>query len=200
MRKTPMGLAAVLAVAVFLSGCANYITRDEYDGDMGELRGADADLKARLDDMQFRFNEMSNQLHQKFQAYDASIAEFQGRLRVEMTAHFAYDDATLRETDKPALAEFSEIVGEHHDNVIVTVEGFTDPAGSADYNQQLGLRRANAVRDYLIDSGLEAERVRAVSYGEASNRQVVPNAWGEAGAANRRVALVIDYVGESGAE
>jgi hypothetical protein len=78
----------------------------------------------------------------------------------------------------------------------VTVEGFTDPSGSAAYNKELGQARADAVKEYL-GSSLGGTTVRAVSYGEASNRQITPGAQGpgEEGLENRRVALVIDYTG-----
>src|SRR3546814_5725798 len=72
---------------------------------------------------------------------------------------------------------------------------FTDAAGSVAYNKKLGQERADAVRDYLIQTGgLAANQVRAVSYGKAKNRQVDPGAYGANGEANRRVALVIDHV------
>ena len=48
-----------------------------------------------------------------------------------------------------------------------------------------------AMKDQLIASA----QVRAVSYGEDSRRQLVPGEWGEDGAANRRVSLVVDYLG-----
>ena len=75
------------------------------------------------------------------------------------------------------------------------MEGFTDPAGSTGYNQRLGKARAEAVREYLVGNGLPEDSVRAVSYGKASNRQVNPGSWGEAGLANRRASLVVDRVG-----
>lgn len=94
------------------------------------------------------------------------------------------------------MDEFSEVVRQYDPNVVVTVEGFTDPAGDPEYNRQLGQRRANAVRDYLVaEGGLHPERVRAVSYGEDRRRMLEPGAWGDDGAANRRVSLVVDYLG-----
>ena len=91
---------------------------------------------------------------------------------------------------------WTKVVRQYEPNVVVTVEGFTDPAGDPAYNQQLGQRRANAVREFLIaDGGLHPDRVRAVSYGEDERRLVTPGAWGEQGSANRRVSLVVDYVG-----
>src|SRR3546814_2157729 len=91
-------------------------------------------------------------------------------------------DLTLREQDKPFLNEFASVIREHHPNVLVTVEGFADPAGSAAYNKRLGQRRAEAVREQLVQAGgLSADKVRAVSYGEDANRQVVAGAWGPEG-------------------
>jgi peptidoglycan-associated lipoprotein len=58
------------------------------------------------------------------------------------------------------------------------------------------MRRAEAVAGYLSSQGaLDASFLRAVSYGESRNRQIVPGAQGpgDAGMENRRVALVIDY-------
>jgi peptidoglycan-associated lipoprotein len=187
-------IGPVLLFSVVSAGCSQYIKRDEFDSTVSDLRSTDADLSSQLADMQGHFTEMTQQLHGKFAEYDASITQMQGRLRVEMTASFGFGDATLNERDKPALDEFSAVIREHHPGVLVTVEGFTDPAGDPAYNKWLGMERAKAVKSYLIEpGGLNPDKVRAVSYGEDSERLVKPGAWGESGAANRRVALVIDY-------
>ncbi len=47
------------------------------------------------------------------------------------------------------------------------IEGRTDDTGGEVYNMALGLRRANAVRDYLILKGIAPERLKAVSFGES---------------------------------
>lgn len=182
-----------------IAACSSYVKKEEFDTTVQGLRDTDSDLQdqlqGQLQQMQLQFSEITDQLHTKFSDYDAQIMQFQSRLRVEMTAHFGYDSADLRDTDRPALDEFSNVIREHPD-VLVTVEGFTDPAGSPDYNKALGLRRASAVREYLITHGrLNAENIRAVSYGEDPQRLVDPNGWGDGGTKNRRVALVIDYVG-----
>ena len=200
MIKNRAFLLALLA-SVALGGCSNFVKRDEFDSTVADLRASDdrlasdsESLRGQLEQMQFRFAELTDNLQSRFSAYDAQIAQLQGRIQVDMTANFAYDDATLREEDKAPLSEFALVLTDYHPNVIVTVEGFTDPAGNADYNKWLGLQRAKAVREYLIANGLPADKVRAVSYGEDDNRQINPGAWGDKGAANRRVALVIDYV------
>jgi peptidoglycan-associated lipoprotein len=186
----------VCSISLLTACGSQYVKRDEFDSTVNDLRRTDASLAGELEDFRSQFGEMTRDLSRKFQGYDASVANLQGRLRVEMSAHFDYNEATLRDGDKPGLLEFSDVVRDYDPNVVVTVEGFTDPAGNAEYNKRLGLRRANAVREFLIsDGGLHADRVRAVSYGEDNKRMLEPGAWGSDGAANRRVSLVVDYLG-----
>jgi peptidoglycan-associated lipoprotein len=94
------------------------------------------------------------------------------------------------------LDRFASVVKDYYPAALVTIEGFTDPAGSRAYNMRLGQRRADAVKEYLATAGgFETVQLKAVSYGESSNRQVVPGARGpgDLGVENRRVALVIDH-------
>lgn len=172
---------AVGLLAVALSGCSSYIKRDEFDSTIADLRATDQRMQAQIDALS--------------QKYDALVTQVAGRVRVETGAHFATGDATLNEQDKPLLDDFAKIMTSSHTDAVVTVEGFADPAGSTTMNRQLGKHRAEAVRDYLVSSGMSASQVRAVSYGEDENRQVRPGATGEGGKDNRRVSLVIDYAG-----
>lgn len=192
--------ALTAALVVALGACSSYIKREEYDATLAELRDNDAQLRADVDALESRMAQLERDLQTRFRDYDAAIERLGSRVRVDLSAHFAYDDATLRNEDKPALDDFASVLREHHPDVVVTVEGFTDPAGSAEYNRRLGQRRADAVRDYLVGTGgLADASVRAVSYGEDNNRQVRPGAWGDEGLPNRRVALVVDYAGDAAA-
>ena len=74
----------------------------------------------------------------------------------------------------------------------VTVEGHTDNvnnSGDPQYNQKLGQRRADAVAKVLIDNGVAASRIVAISKGDSS--PAVPNSSGENRAKNRRVVFKI---------
>lgn len=193
-----MKLHQILVVAstvLALSACGQYVKRDEFDAAMSDLRASDARNAEQIESLRVRFSELTDDLENRFAGYNARITELAGRLRIDMTTRFAYDDASLDERDQQVLQEFADVIRQHPSRVMVTVEGFTDPAGSAEYNQWLGQQRANAARQYLIaHGGLSADLVRAVSYGEDANRQVAPGQWGANGEANRRVALVIDHV------
>ena len=192
-----IGRLALALAGLSLAGCASYVKRDEYDAAIAELRAGQQQQDSRIGKLESDMAALKRDLEQRFAKYDAAIAEMQGRVKVDVAAHFAYDDATLRDEDKPLLDDFAEVIREHHSGAMVTVEGFTDPAGSADYNKRLGQKRADAVRDYLVAQGLSADQVRAVSYGESSNRQVKSGAYGDDGMANRRVVLVVDHIAKS---
>ena len=70
------------------------------------------------------------------------------------------------------------------------VEGHTDSQGSISYNQDLSQRRADAVRDYLVQRGYPADRIQALGKGKGS--PIADNASPEGRANNRRVEIVIE--------
>ena len=70
------------------------------------------------------------------------------------------------------------------------VEGHTDSQGSESYNQGLSQRRADAVRDYLVQKGYPADRIQTRGKGEGS--PIADNASPEGRANNRRVEIVIE--------
>ena len=73
-----------------------------------------------------------------------------------------------------------------------TVEGHADERGTREYNLALGARRATAVRDYMIARGIQANRMRTVSYGKERPVAVCDDisCWSQ----NRRAVTVLDSV------
>ena len=74
--------------------------------------------------------------------------------------------------------------------MVVTIEGHCDERGTREYNLALGERRASAARDYLIANGINAARLRTVSYGK--ERPAVVGSTETAWSKNRRAATVIN--------
>ncbi|GLQ87789.1 OmpA family protein [Dyella flagellata] len=178
---------AVLAVG--LGGCQGYVKKADFDAAIGELR-------ANQQKQQQEIDSLTQQMQQHFAQYDAKIAELNGRIRVDTVSHFAFNDATLRDQDKPLLDDFAKIMSKNYPQAVITVEGFTDPAGGAAFNRRLGRKRADAVRDYLVNNGgMSADQIRTVSYGKEADRQVLKGKSGDAGEPNRRVSLVVDFAG-----
>jgi outer membrane protein OmpA-like peptidoglycan-associated protein len=102
--------------------------------------------------------------------------------------HFDFDRYSLRPEATRVLDE--AIAAMRQDPTLrLTVEGHTCNIGTAEYNLALGERRANAVRDYLVNNGIATNRLQTVSYGE--ERPKYDNAREETRRLNRRAALVV---------
>lgn len=196
-----------LAMAVGLAGCAAKVKQEDFNNEMAKLRqemqAGDQAVAARVDstnqalaEQRARIDALEQELQAFRSEYTVSIEKVRGMLKFNVPVYFEFDSAELREADRPVLDRFAAVVTEYYPGALVTVEGFADPSGSVAYNMQLGKRRAETVQEYLGTSGgLGADKLKAVSYGESRNRQVVPGATGpgEEGIENRRVALVIDH-------
>jgi outer membrane protein OmpA-like peptidoglycan-associated protein len=82
-----------------------------------------------------------------------------------------------------------DIILKKYDKTVVEVAGHTDNTGSAQYNQALSERRANAVAQYLESQGLASNRVVTIGAGET--KPVADNSTPEGRQANRRVELTL---------
>jgi OOP family OmpA-OmpF porin len=102
--------------------------------------------------------------------------------------HFDFDKATLKPEAKVILNEAAALLNQH-ERVVIEVAGHTDSMGSDAYNQGLSERRANSVRDYLVEKGVRASRLTAKGYGESM--PVASNDTKEGRAENRRVELIV---------
>lgn len=124
--------------------------------------------------------------------FGARITAMEDQVKFDMPVHFGFDDATVRSEDQPALQKFAKVVAKYYPGAKITVEGFADPAGSTQYNVALSKRRANAVRDMLVQQGLNDALLASVGYGEA--RLVKPGAAKDTPGAelNRRVTFVVE--------
>jgi outer membrane protein OmpA-like peptidoglycan-associated protein len=126
----------------------------------------------------------------KRQLPEAAVAREGDRLYVALPSGilFDVDRSDVRPTAKDSIAKAAEVLVKYPDTY-VTVEGHTDSTGKPEYNQRLSERRADAVRDLLIQYGVSPSRLSIKGYG-ASN-PVADNSTPEGRQANRRVQLEI---------
>jgi peptidoglycan-associated lipoprotein len=80
-------------------------------------------------------------------------------------AFFDYDSDALRDDARAALDRDAKLLRDNATLKIV-IEGHCDERGTAEYNQALGERRAQAARDYLVQAGIDSGRMRIISYGK----------------------------------
>ncbi len=99
---------------------------------------------------------------------------------------FDFDSSTLRPDSGPVLNQAAELLKENPE-VMVSVDGFTDSVGTAAYNQALSVRRAESVYRYLVNRGVDPERLRVQGFGMTN--PVASNETEAGRAQNRRVEL-----------
>jgi peptidoglycan-associated lipoprotein len=80
-------------------------------------------------------------------------------------AYFDFNKADIRPDAREALAHTAEFLRKYP-QIKATIEGHCDERGSTEYNLVLGDRRAAAVKNYLVQLGISAERLNTVSYGK----------------------------------
>lgn len=196
MRDMTRTAAFVLLGSFAVTGCATKgALQDAADQQQSALEAA---IEEERSERMAADERLANDLAELRGDLDALRTEFNAEieavargLQFALPVHFAFDDAQVRSADYEAIERFTAVVNEHYPGSVVTVEGFADPAGSASYNRALAQRRAEAVRDRLVDVGIQAQ-LRTVGYGE--DRLVVPGAADDDPGAelNRRVVFVIE--------
>lgn len=115
--------------------------------------------------------------------------------RLTIHVNFDFDKSNITKADAAELKKAIDFLRKYPDSH-VKVEGHTDSKGTEEYNQKLSERRAEAVRQYLINSGaVEKDMISATGYGEL--RPIAPNKTAdgkdnpEGRAENRRVEILI---------
>lgn len=110
------------------------------------------------------------------------------QVRVLDGVNFEYNSAKLTATARRILDEEAAVM-RRSPNFRVAVQGHTDSQGSDAYNQTLSEKRAASARDYLVQQGVNADRLSTRGFGES--QPVASNATAEGRARNRRVELEV---------
>lgn len=86
-------------------------------------------------------------------------------LRNMQVVYFEYDSFTLSDAARAALDANAKLLRANA-GLTVSLDGHCDERGTVEYNQALGQKRAEAVQQYLADTGIAGERLRVISYGK----------------------------------
>jgi outer membrane protein OmpA-like peptidoglycan-associated protein len=115
----------------------------------------------------------------------ARVALEGNRVRILDKVYFELDSSEIKRESFSLLDEVAEVLLDHPELLLVAVHGHTDDQGDEDYNLDLSLRRAQAVRRYLIQTGVSDDRLTAAGHGESE--PLILETTESARAANRRV-------------
>jgi outer membrane protein OmpA-like peptidoglycan-associated protein len=111
------------------------------------------------------------------------------KIVIKDKVHFATGKAEILTDSLSLLNRVADLISDHSELKKIRVEGHTDSTGSPKFNKDLSQKRAEAVREYLLIRGINADRVEAVGYG--MEVPIAPNSTKQGRAINRRVEFTI---------
>jgi len=129
-------------------------------------------------------------LRQRLRATGVSVTRSEDQIILNMPGHvtFATDSADISSSFYEVLDSVAIVLNEF-EKTYVDVVGHTDSTGRAEYNQQLSVRRAQSVADYLMSREVLPERL--VVTGRGQTQPIASNDTAEGRTLNRRVEIVL---------
>jgi peptidoglycan-associated lipoprotein len=177
-----ISFVVTLSVMFFTVSCAKKVVQNEPEP-MTQSEVSKAPDKSAME------AEQAKRLQEDRLRAEASAREAAEKAFVNEIIHFSFDSALLSDQAQQILnskADYLRI----NSGVTVTVEGHCDERGTDAYNIALGERRAESVKNFLVDMGISANRLNTISYGEERPIAIGQNeaSW----AKNRRAQFVVN--------
>jgi len=118
-------------------------------------------------------------------------AKVEEPLMVRARMHFDFNKADIKKEYIPLLKEVAKVLKENP-NINLRIEGYTDDIGTKAYNQKLALKRALAVKNFLVKEGIKPERIQVVGFGK--EKYIAENTTPIGRLTNRRAEFIVIQV------
>jgi outer membrane protein OmpA-like peptidoglycan-associated protein len=202
MKKLTRALPAT-ALALLIGACATSKSVDEkIAASQASTNQKIESVASQVEDLQQKQQQTDIRLDQLSQSAQEALKRAQeagvlakGKVIFEQTfsedrVKFKLDSYELSDDAKTALDEFAGRVKALTDQYFIEIQGHTDDTGGERYNEELGQRRADAVRRYLSrEHKLPLNRMSTISYGDTLPLESNKTRAGRE--SNRRVVLVV---------
>ncbi len=177
-----IALVMILLVVFFSASCTKKVVQTEpVSATQPEVSKA-SDATAEKAEQTGQFQE--DRLRAEAAAREAAGAAF-----VNENIHFSFDSSVLSDQAQQILNSKADYL-RANSGVTVTVEGHCDERGTEAYNIALGERRAESVKNFLVDLGISASRLNTISYGE--ERPIAMGQDEASWAKNRRAQFMVN--------
>lgn len=205
----------VIAAAALLAGCQNISDRTLGTTAGGAIIGAGIGMMAGGDDKRnaaigavvgglagagigVYMDKQEEELRRQTEGTGIEVERIGDQIALTMPSGITFDvnSASIKGDFYGPLDEVSTTLIEYP-KTAVDVVGHASADGPDDYNQELSERRANSVRSYLVNSGVQSVRVQAFGLGET--QPIADNSTQEGRVANRRVEIFLTPIVEDGA-
>ena len=192
-------LTTITAMLLLFGGCATTKSVDrkiaEQSHKIESVEGQVEDLQQRQKVTDTRLEELTQESRDALKRAEEAGVLAKGKVAFQQTfgedrVKFARDKYELDKKARAALDDFAGKVKALNEQYFIEIQGHTDDTGGARYNEDLGERRAEAVRRYLSrQHGLALNRMSTISYGDTLPKASNKTAKGRA--SNRRVVIVV---------
>lgn len=217
MKIRDIGLVSIAAIVALGSGCATkkYVSKevgavnqkvetlsDSVERNQERIGRNEESIERqggeiqRVDSKADEAGQLAASAHDEAErAFQQAEKAMRGKLLYEVTlsndkVNFAFNASELSPDAQMLVDELAEKVKADNRGLWIEVEGHTDATGEPAYNKQLGLERAQAVRDYLYQAhGIPLHRISVYSFGEEV--PVADNTTRDGRARNRRVVVKV---------
>lgn len=205
----------VLAAAALLAGCQNVSNRTLGTAAGGAIIGAGVGMMAGGDDKRnaaigaaigalggaavgVYMDKQEEELRRQTEGTGIEVQRVGDQIALTMPSGITFDvnSAAIQGGFYGPLEEVSTTLIEYP-KTAVDVVGHASSDGPDEYNQDLSERRANSVRSYLVNSGVQSVRLQAVGMGES--QPIADNSTQAGRVANRRVEILLTPIVEDGA-
>ena len=176
-------LLGLVAIVFALAACSS-TTKNSYVKDLGlssdsaySLEDLESNKKS-LEDI-FVFNEEGVTIRREGNNLILSMPEL---------VLFDFDKYEVKEKIKPSLSTLAKALKENKD-IRIKIDGYTDFIGSEGYNLELSVKRATAIKNFLVSRGAIENNISIEGYGEQN--PISSNSSEQGRAKNRRVEFII---------
>jgi len=182
-----------LAVTPSLPPTPEVEVRTVVTNDCGEYQRQVDELNRLLRDKENRLTGLRSKVNQALLGFtdaDLSVTERNGKIYVSLSQNllFASNSVNIDWKGKKAIRSLAEVLKQNPD-INITVEGHTDPDGSAAKNWDLSVRRATAVVNVLTETNVKPDRITAS--GRSFYYPIASNATAAGKAKNRRTEIIL---------
>ena len=184
-------VVATLAVVVTLTACKK--DRPEQPAPVVTQPGTQPDTVGQ-GAARARADSIARENERRAEEARRTAASSEVRNALTEMVFFDYDRSDIRGDMADVLSRKAAAL-RANPNVTLRIEGHADERGSVEYNLALSLRRANAVREYLLGAGLNENRFEVAAFGEEQPLETGMSE--EAYARNRRAAFQITRGGDN---
>jgi outer membrane protein OmpA-like peptidoglycan-associated protein len=152
------------------------------------LKGSNITEAQRIKDSTNAANAEALRLAEQ-KSRDTIIVLIKGKTVILKGVNFEFNKATLTKYSETILwRAYNAMVANSNVNVVIT--GHTDNVGSEKYNQNLSLRRAQSVKNWLVSKGIDSNRMRTVGRGKLE--PIADNNTEEGRLENRRIEFYVE--------